>query len=217
MGTGNLLQELEDEKKPKPRSHIVYLCEWCDKTTAFKVISQHHRYSYAEPPEETTFAACEECQSSALFVREDFGEGFDEDSFYRIHPPHERHLGFYLPDIVRSSYEEAARCETSKAWLGCAVMVGRTLEAVCKEFDPAIKSIYQGLKDLHAKGTLSQDMLDWATELRLIRNIGAHATADKVSAIDAHESVDFLQAMLEIMYDLRPKFQKLKERRGGKA
>jgi hypothetical protein len=92
-------------------------------------------------------------------------------------------------------------------------MVGRTLEAVCKEFEPTTRTVYDGLKSLHAKGFISNELLEWATELRVLRNLGAHATNEKIDVLDATGALDFLQAILEILYDLRPKFEQFKKRR----
>jgi hypothetical protein len=92
-------------------------------------------------------------------------------------------------------------------------MVGRTLEAVCKEFDPNTKSVFEGLKSLHVKGIISTELLEWATELRVLRNLGAHATTPKIEVFDALGALDFLQAILEILYDLRPRFEQFKKRR----
>jgi hypothetical protein len=89
-------------------------------------------------------------------------------------------------------------------------MVGRTLEAVCKEFQPITKSIFDGLTKLHSNGIISDEILDWANHLRFIRNSGAHATADVIDSVDATEALDFLQVILEILYDLQPKFKKMK-------
>ena len=64
-----------------------------------------------------------------------------------------------------------------------------------------------------AAGALSQEVYDWASELRVIRNYGAHATEERIDWQDAREALDFLQVILELMYDLRPKFQKFRNRR----
>jgi hypothetical protein len=79
--------------------------------------------------------------------------------------------------------------------------------------DPNTKSIFEGLKSLHVKGIISTELLEWATELRVLRNLGAHATSQKNEVFDALGALDFLQAILEILYDLRPRFEQFKKRR----
>jgi hypothetical protein len=97
--------------------------------------------------------------------------------------------------------------------MACVVLVGRTLEGVAKEFDASATSVFQGLRYMHGKGLISQELLDWANELRVLRNLGAHATTKRIDSLDARDALDFLQAILEILYSLRPKFEELKQRR----
>lgn len=191
---------------------VVYHCPSCAEPTNF-LIDGVHTVLDAAPPDEYSFAHCSKCNNPAMFVREDMGDGFENDFYVRVYPPHDRHIGFYLPVVVRESYEEAVRCETANAWIASVVMVGRTLEAVVKEYDPNEKSAYKGLQTMQKNGVISQELLDWSNELRVLRNIGAHASSQKVEQVDAKESLDFLQAILEILYDLRPRFVKMRNRR----
>jgi hypothetical protein len=205
------MRKLQKQKSP-PKKHLASVCPNCEHPSTF-VIDVVHVLPDEGPPEEFTFGHCDTCKKPAVFFREDMGDGFDKDFYYRVYPSQDRHLGFYLPEIVRQSYEEAVRCEIAKTWIACVVMVGRTLEAVCKEFDPNTKSIFEGLKSLHGKGIISTELLEWATELRVLRNLGAYATSKKVEIFDATGALDFLQAILEILYDLRPRFEQFKKRR----
>lgn len=66
-------------------------------------------------------------------------------------------------------------------------------------------------------GIISQEIFDWSTELRVIRNFGAHATAEKITSEDAKESMDFLRAILETFYYMRPKFKQMKARRSSRS
>lgn len=191
---------------------VVYMCRSCDKPTAFEILKTHILPEEG-PPEEYSFAKCEVCNKPAVFMREDMGDGFDNDSFYRVYPAHGRHLAFFMPPLVRASYDEAVLCENAKAWTACVVLVGRTLEAVCRDSAPKEKTLAGALKTMLSAGVLSQEVYDWASELRVIRNYGAHATEEKIDWQDAREALDFLQVILELMYELRPKFQKFRSRR----
>jgi uncharacterized protein YutE (UPF0331/DUF86 family) len=92
-------------------------------------------------------------------------------------------------------------------------MVGRALEAVARDYDSRVRTIATGIKKMHEAGAISKELFDWANELRLLRNIGAHAFEKDVEEVDAREALDFLQAILETIYHLRPMFQKRKERK----
>src|SRR5690606_26312472 len=108
---------------------------------------------------------------------------------------------------------EAVKCEKAKAAIATVVMVRRSLEAVCKDFVPGTKSVFDGLKQMKEKGFISDDLLEWSEELRFLGNKGAHATEEKITLNDAHDALDFLQSIMEILYHLRPRFNDLKARR----
>jgi Domain of unknown function (DUF4145) len=200
------------KSKSKSPVHIVAVCFSCEQPSTL-IVDKVHKLPQEGPPEEYTFVHCSRCSKPAVFYREDIGKGFDGESYYRVYPPQDRHIGYHLPDTVRQSYEEAVRCELARTSMACAVMVGRTLEAVCHEFDPSVRSIFDGLKSMHSKGVISDELLEWANELRSLRNLGAHATTERIDGSDATGALNFLQAILEILYDLRPKFQEFRRRR----
>ncbi len=193
---------------------MIYNCWHCEEPRNFAITATQVLPDEG-PPEEYSFAICETCHHPAVFYREDMGDGFENDAYYRLYPPHDRHIGYILPDLVRESYEDAVRCENAKLWTPAAVMVGRALEAVCREYAPGEKSIHKGLQVMEANGLISKELLQWADQLRLLRNMGAHPSAQRLTREDATEGIDFLQAILEIMYDLRPRFEKMKLRRAG--
>lgn len=193
---------------------MIYQCSFCDKHMQYTPLAVHV-VGDEILPEEFTFAACPECRIPVVFTRADLGDGFEADDYYRVYPPHERAIHFTLPPVVKESYEEAVRCETHRSWIACVTMVGRTLEAVTKEYAPTARTMYLGLQKMHTDGIISQEISDWADELRVIRNYGAHATNQKITREDASEALDFLQAILETLYYMRPKFKLMKARRAA--
>ncbi|WP_164073696.1 DUF4145 domain-containing protein [Stenotrophomonas maltophilia] len=191
---------------------MIYYCESCEAHKNFNPRNVLELPNET-PPAEYTFAACEKCDSPAVFIRENIGLGFDEDDYYRLYPAHERFISFRLPRVVRTSYEEAVRCEASKCWIASVTMVGRTLEAVTKQYAPGARSMFAGLQKMFEDGVISQEIHEWANALRTVRNIGAHAVDEEVTRQDASDALDFLQAILETLYFMRPKFNAMKARR----
>ena len=192
---------------------IIYYCEHCEDKRSYKAVTTHINLEEA-PPAEYTFAYCETCNYPSLFLREDVGthEGFEDDDYYKVYPSNERHIGYTLPVLIRSSYTEATKCEEAKIPIACVVMVGRTLEAICKEHIPASHSIFDGLEKMKNSGIISNELFDWAQRLRVLRNAGAHATGVEISRKEASEAIDFLQAIIETLYHLRPKFKAIQDR-----
>jgi hypothetical protein len=194
---------------------LVGYCKDCDCHREFISLKTHVVLAEESLPIEYTFSYCAKCEMPAIFIREDYGVGFAVDDYYLYFPliNDDRILKFDLPDLVEESYEHAVKCEVAKLWVPTVVMVGRALEAVCRDIIPDVDSIFEGLKEMHSKGLISEELLDWANELRYLRNVGAHAIEEQVIEQDAKEALDFLQAILEIIYHLRPKFKAMKERR----
>lgn len=123
-----------------------------------------------------------------------------------------------LPPLVQESYEEALRCGEAEAWLASAVMVRRTLEAVGRQFDPKARSPVEALKAMKTQGVISDELFEWGEALRFLGNISAHPTdKDRISEQDARDALDLARAIIETIYDLRPKFTAMKQRRAGKS
>jgi hypothetical protein len=186
---------------------LAFHCPECEVPRVFRIAHRHTRWAeHMDYPEEYTYAICPSCGGAVVLVRDNFGDGFEESSYQREYPSLKRRIGFTVPSVVRHSYDEAVQCEQAKAWTAAAVMVGRALEAICTEFDPSSRSIHDGLQKMLAAGAISQELHDWGDGLRVVRNQGAHATGDRVSATDATYALDFLQALIEIVFDLRARF-----------
>jgi len=172
--------------------------------------------------EQTILGACTQCKQPV--VVQNWFSDYDPDDrgseYHTIYPTDResaRTLLFEVPPQISTSYYEAVKCEKSQAWNACVVMVGRALEAVAKDYDSKVRSIATGITKMHDTGVISEELFSWANELRTLRNIGAHPTEEDVGELDAREALDFLQAILETIYHLRPMFKKMKERRKKKA
>jgi hypothetical protein len=197
-------------RKPEQRVRFAETCTHCNTATVFEVLKSDSLF--LEGYEEIyQFCKCTTCDSFALYNQENFGDG-QLGAPYRLYPVQKRQLTFRVPKLVRDSYNEAVKCENAQAWLACAVMIGRTLEGVAKEFDPQTRSLSATLKKMLDAGTISADIFEWASQLRITRNMAAHAQETDISWEDATEGMDFAQAILEILYDLKPRFEKMRQR-----
>ncbi|WP_405155847.1 DUF4145 domain-containing protein [Paenibacillus sp. FSL K6-0108] len=199
---------------------IIAYCSYCQDKKMFSIHGSyiHKGAKKNDNDKEYALMSCTSCDLPSLFYREDlWGFGTDIwDYDMCLFPKDERILTFQIPEIVKESYEEAIKCEKAKAAIATVVMVRRSLEAVCKDFVPGTKTVFDGLKQMKENGFISGDLLEWSEELRFLGNQGAHATDKKISINDAQDSLDFLQSILEILYHLRPRFKDIKARRENK-
>lgn len=204
------------EKKPEP---IVHYRASCQTTRAFRVA---HETTYRaigpnEVPEELSLAFCPTCRLPGLFGRELYG--VDEQGIeilsdhYRLYPAEERSVAYALPKLVKESYDEAVKCERSGTWIATVTMARRALEAIAKEYvrergtaTSGRSELFATLDKMHRDGAISDEMKQWADGLRTMGNMGAHANPGTIGRDDAKASLDFLQALMEIIYELRPRF-----------
>jgi len=189
---------------------IVVRCPKCSRERHMKC---EGHYVTGQPPTRYSFGPCTTCFTPFVVEQTDYGQGFEADESTVVYPADERKLSFAMPPIVQESYEMATGCEAARQWMPAAVFVGRTLEAVCHEQLGKREMLAKGLKELLAQGKISKELSDWSDELRFLRNISAHPSEIKITQDDAVDAMNLLQAILETLYHLRPKFQQMKARR----
>lgn len=220
---------------------MIFDCELCERPQNFSERART-RYDGQAPPHAShdfksdrmapyylrfTFATCDVCGCPSLFRIGELPDGGlmlipgsdlqHEGTFGdRVYPPDRFRIESELPRPVRDSLEEATRCFTARAFTACAVMVGRALEQVCVEHvGTQARTIHAGLQAMHERNVISQELLDWGNGLRTLRNVGAHAEDRLLSRSEAEHALDFLVALLRILYDLRPRFQSFLQDQDG--
>lgn len=183
----------------------------CEGRVRFVPIYIHERETIGGEPQEYTLAKCTGCGEPALFFRSDvvFQEDVlqvEEVGFERLWERRPRALDFSVPESVRRPYLEACEAELMCLPTASAVMVGRALEAVCDDLSPGRKGIYETLRKLRDQGVLSHEMFAWAEHLRLLRNLAAHSTERMIDPVELESALEFLEALLIIIYRIRPRF-----------
>jgi hypothetical protein len=158
---------------------------------------------------------CPVCWSALLGLTEEIQVGYDEwewDPLHRLWPPMDSMVDNEIPEIARVSLVEAKLCFKAKAFSACAVMCGRTIEGLCMHHETKGKTLAVGLKELKEREIIDSRLFEWGEALRRHRNIGAHATAEKISKEDAKDLLDFTTAICEYVFVLNEKFNRFKER-----
>lgn len=167
------------------------------------------------PDQKTTLLECPKC-GEAIGAQQRmiyFNDTLDWGRAIRVWPTPQRILTESLPPVVASSLDEAERCFTGKAYLACAVMCGRVVEAICKDKLPNIKNLAGGLKALLDSQIIDNRIHEWGDALRIHRNIGAHATDVQITKEDARDLLDFSIAISDYIYVLTDKFEEFKKRK----
>jgi hypothetical protein len=203
------------EQTTGSEKHYV-LCYYCQKP----VNATHQGFvrSYNPehgPPSLITLVSCDTCGQALLFVQEDYGQGWDE--MMGVWPSATRYLSSAVPKPLRDEHNEARKCFDAKAYTAAAVMVGRTLEGVCAENKIQARNLIASLREMKEQGLIDERLYQWADELRVLRNEGAHYTGSQVSREDAADALALSEALLDYMYVLAAKFDEFRDRRAKKA
>ncbi|WP_339141512.1 DUF4145 domain-containing protein [Croceitalea sp. MTPC5] len=128
-------------------------------------------------------------------------------------PDREKPFAKNCPKIVINPYQEAIKCYRANAYDACAIMCRKGIEAICIDKGEKKGKLVSRLENLNSKGILENTLFDWANELRLIGNDGAHSHDLSVGQEDAKDSLDFFEALITYLYHLVNQYQELKKRR----
>jgi hypothetical protein len=121
-----------------------------------------------------------------------------------------------IPFNVKRAYEAALKVQKVEP-NGFAVLVGRTLEVICKHEKASGKVLADKIKWLADSGRIPNILADMARQLKELRNLGAHADEyDEVTEQDATIIREFVDAILEYLYIAPAKVAELQARLDGK-
>lgn len=180
-----------------------------------------------EPPIETEYGVtwkilrCPSCYGINIFEQDFFEiDDFDENAgnvirYVRRQPvalyPMRRRIFKHLPKNVEKAYEVALKTYNVEP-IAFAVLIGRTLEFVCRDRNAKGKDLNAMLKDLAAKDEIPKVIADMAHGLRFFRNISAHAFEMEVSQEDAAVLRDLCEVILEYIYEAPSMIKQLEDR-----
>jgi hypothetical protein len=187
-------------------------CPTCRSRVDAEVHGERKSYNPQEDPfpYKVALLSCPSCGSTLVGLSEQIHDHPDNEPYWedalRLWPEPKRVLPPYIPDFVRNSLEEADRCFNAGAYAACAVMCGRALEGICLHFKTKSTVLHTALIELRDTEIIDKRIYTWGDELRKVRNLGAHATAERVPPTDARYVLDFVHAITEYVFVLNKKF-----------
>lgn len=108
-----------------------------------------------------------------------------------------------VPTEIAGALNEAATALAARCPRASAVMARRTLEAIVVDKGEPNGSLASRLSTLAQRHVLTSELADWAKEVRLIGNIGAHVDPlQQVSVDDARQLIAFLRQLVYYFYEL---------------
>jgi uncharacterized protein DUF4145 len=104
-----------------------------------------------------------------------------------------------VPERIRSIYDEASRIQHT-APNAFAVQIRRALEAICIDRGATEGTLQQNIHELANRGEIPNTLVEASGLLRLIGNIGAHASDSDVHPNQASALNKFFQVIVEYLY-----------------
>lgn len=161
-------------------------------------------------------------------------QGSEHDVFgdvVRIYPnPPKAFTSYRIPRTLTQSLLEADRSFQAGANIAACVMLGRALEALCRDVLEAPPGkpeaagtvapakpkrrvmLGNGIKELRERKIIDDRLYDWSLSLQAMRNLAAHPEDITVSRQDAEDLQAFVYAITEYVYDLTDRYNEFKER-----
>jgi hypothetical protein len=115
-----------------------------------------------------------------------------------------------VPESVARIYDEAIRVKYISP-NSFAVQIRRALEALCVDRGVQKRSLASNLEELSARGEIPGALAEAGDILRLIGNMGAHASDVDVHPLQAMAIDEFFNAILEYIYVSPARVSKFRE------
>lgn len=123
----------------------------------------------------------------------------------------------YIPDEALSDYKEALKCKSIGANRASCAMFRRALQSALIELGADNKDDL--IKQIASLNTLPSDIKDWAHQIRIFGNWGAHPDKDKLKDVDENDVVeahDFTSKFFIYMFIMPKKVKESRKRREEK-
>jgi hypothetical protein len=162
-------------------------------------------------------------------------EDFDADEdrwsdVVRVYPkPPKAFSSWRIPNVVWISLNEADRALQAGANIAACGMLGRALEALCRDVleskpkkeDASVATptkpkkklmLGEGIKKLREAKVIDDRLYEWSQQLHFFRNLAAHPEDTSVSRQNAEDLQTFVNAIVEYVYDLADRYEEFKKR-----
>lgn len=221
---GQREEDLPQDHEGLPDSNTPYgLCPRCNKQSSFEILGSlpatfdsGYIVSQNGPQRRTlidqaTSLECRNCHQPVIVIEQEFVG--DMPSNKKHSGGHINYRGLFwwpfqgmeispdIPEIIQKILQEAKISYSYQCYRASAVMSRRTLEAITIDKGETEGVLAKRIKNLIDKGILDRNLGEWATEIRLIGNSGAHFDPiNDVEKEDANQIILFIEELIKYVY-----------------
>lgn len=195
---------------------MIIECSQCEVKVFGTIIGEHACRDEEDPDVFCVqLMECPRCKTTLVGGYYEFEQPVSE--VVRLWPKQEIFTPLEIPEICRVSIIEAKLCYKARAYSATAVMCGRVLEGICKHYKTNSKNLFNGIKELREAKVIDERIYLWSEQLRHHRNIGAHASEERVDKEDAKDLLDFVIAICDYVFVLNLKFSEFMARKSAQG
>ena len=202
---------------------LIILCGHCGNKTTHEQLSEttvdekieYQEQTFLDVESKYIITKCGTCNQVSIFSRwsTDHKDTKDLNMAVRIYPPN-KYLPSGVPEKVNEAYKEAYRLLkiSSQAYV---ILIRRSLELMCKDKNAKGRDLKSMIDDLALKGIIPNLFTDMGDLIRKIGNSGAHGDNLNLNKFDLELINDFFLAMVEFVYVVPLKIEKIRKRLHG--
>ena len=182
-------------------------CPHCGAKSYFHPVGTAH----IEQNRIVSAARCQACKGFILIIGGRMGQN-QAASLQHVFPlgkPNEN-VDPEVPAAIAEDFKEALRCEWIKAYKASVVMCRRAVQGSVIELGAKGDRLIDQIDDLFKNGKITEALKDFAHEVRLTGNDGAHPGKDglaDVSPKDASDIIEFIREYLHHVYVMPAKLR----------
>ena len=118
-----------------------------------------------------------------------------------------------LANNVAEDFSEALRCHWIKSYRASVVMCRRAIQSSAIALKAKGDRLIDQIDDLFKSGKITESLKDFAHEVRLTGNDGAHPDKDGLNDVTERDSIDIIEFTQEYLHHLYVMPAKLKIRK----
>ena len=197
-----------DQKHKVPNAEDMSgTCRRCGTYSHFRPIGGYASPTTPKPKEERMIKfSCDYCDKVTVVI-----ERYDSPrwSVYGVWPLADSEVPDYVPDEVDELYREAQLCLSAQCYRAAVAMTRAAIDAAVTDKGGKGKWLHDRIQSL--RGTLRDQLIDVADELKVGGNDAAHDFNQKWSEEEASERFRFLEEVLRELYETPLRIKNVKQ------
>lgn len=207
------------------RNYVIEECGFCGNKTKLDIVAHHcesedivyyderHGGEFEEWISDKDWMILKCCVCGNISIGTDYVDktmAQNNQSYFSILFPQKIYSFYHMPKEIYKAYEVALKARHLDSSL-CLLSLRRTLEIICKQQGETSGKLVKKVESLAARGILPNVLKDASDIVRDLGNAAAHGDDVEFSKTEVDHMIKFVEMIIEYIYILPEKIQKLNE------